>query len=338
MAPSSSRSPRAAATASRMCVPVASGGVGRERRLDLRLARREREHDARPRVEREHGERLVLTAGSANARAASSAPSIASPRMLSLASITSTTPNSPAPAADAGRTVEPLDRLAVLAHLDLVRGRARRRSGSVSTNARSGNRAPPSSAQRRASVAAAAALTSAAAAASDRREREQDADGPHRPSPPSELGDVRPRVAEQARRQRDAVLLELVQERRAQAGRAQRARSRRGPTVTSSTLNSKRSCSVITSDSMRCDLGDRGDAARAVLEPLEVDDQVERRRDLLADRPHRQVVAGHQHHRLDARERVARRVRVDRARASRRGPCSSPGACPAPRRRGPRRR
>ena len=43
-----------------------------------------------------------------------------------------------------------------------------------------------------------------------------------------------------------------------------------------------------------------------------MDDQVERRRDLLPDRPHRQVEPGHQHHRLDTRERVARRVRVDR--------------------------
>ena len=39
-----------------------------------------------------------------------------------------------------------------------------------------------------------------------------------------------------------------------------------------------------------------------------VDDQVDRRGDLLADRAHRQVHAGHQHHRLDAGQRVARAV------------------------------
>ena len=60
--------------------------------------------------------------------------------------------------------------------------------------------------------------------------------------------------------------------------------------------------------------------------------------DLLADRPHRQVHAGHQHHGLDAGQRVARGVGVHGGRSSRRGRCSSPAACPAPRRRGPRRR
>ena len=79
-----------------------------------------------------------------------------------------------------------------------------------------------------------------------------------------------------------------------------------------SILNSKMSWRVITSRLHALHLGDRGAAARAVLEPLEVDDQVERRRDLLADRPHGQLVAGHQHHRLDAGERVARRVGVHR--------------------------
>ena len=43
-----------------------------------------------------------------------------------------------------------------------------------------------------------------------------------------------------------------------------------------------------------------------------MDDQVECRCDLLPDRAHRQVVARHQHHRLDARERVTRRVCVHR--------------------------
>ena len=60
------------------------------------------------------------------------------------------------------------------------------------------------------------------------------------------------------------------------------------------------------------DLADVGDAPRAVAQAAEVDDEVERRGHLLADHAHRQVHAGHQRHRLDAGERVARRVRVDR--------------------------
>ena len=53
-----------------------------------------------------------------------------------------------------------------------------------------------------------------------------------------------------------------------------------------------------------------GDLARAVLEAVLVDDQVDRRGDLLADGAHRQVDAGHQHHRLEPGEHVARRVGV----------------------------
>ena len=44
----------------------------------------------------------------------------------------------------------------------------------------------------------------------------------------------------------------------------------------------------------------------------EVDDQVERRGDLLADRAQRQLDAAHEHEHLEAVEGVARRVRVDR--------------------------
>ena len=58
-------------------------------------------------------------------------------------------------------------------------------------------------------------------------------------------------------------------------------------------------------------LGDRRHPTRAVLQPLEVDDHVESRGHLLADRLHRQVVACHQHHGLDAAERVAWRVGVE---------------------------
>ena len=61
------------------------------------------------------------------------------------------------------------------------------------------------------------------------------------------------------------------------------------------------------------DLGDVGDPARAVLEARLVHDQVDRGGDLLADRADRQVHAGHQHHGLEAGERVARAVGVHRA-------------------------
>ena len=59
-------------------------------------------------------------------------------------------------------------------------------------------------------------------------------------------------------------------------------------------------------------LGDVGDAAGAVTQAGEVHDEVERRGHLLADGPHRQVEAGHERHRLDAGQRVARAVGVDR--------------------------
>ena len=52
------------------------------------------------------------------------------------------------------------------------------------------------------------------------------------------------------------------------------------------------------------------DLARAVLEAVLVDDEVDGRADLLADGPQRQVHAGHEHHRLEAAEHVARGVGV----------------------------
>ena len=69
---------------------------------------------------------------------------------------------------------------------------------------------------------------------------------------------------------------------------------------------------VMTSPSMPCDLGDVGDATRAVPETGEVHDQVERGRHLLTDGPDRQVEAGHEHQRLEAGERVTGAVGVDR--------------------------
>src|SRR5690554_4927001 len=59
-------------------------------------------------------------------------------------------------------------------------------------------------------------------------------------------------------------------------------------------------------------LGDVSDAAGAVLETGDVDDQVDGRRHLLTDRSHREVEAGHEHHRLDTGEGVAWPVGVNR--------------------------
>ena len=58
------------------------------------------------------------------------------------------------------------------------------------------------------------------------------------------------------------------------------------------------------------DLGDVDDLARPVLESGGVDDQVDRRGDLVADRAEGQLVAGHQDHRLEPSQHVRRRVRV----------------------------
>ena len=83
--------------------------------------------------------------------------------------------------------------------------------------------------------------------------------------------------------------------------------------MTSSTLNSKISCIVITSDSIRWTSVIAVTRRGAILESLEVHDHVERRGHLLPDRADGQVIARHEHHGLDAGERVARRVRVDGA-------------------------
>src|SRR5207245_11707046 len=60
------------------------------------------------------------------------------------------------------------------------------------------------------------------------------------------------------------------------------------------------------------DLGDVDDLARAVLEARDLDDQIERARDLLTDSPRREVDAGHKAPRLEPREDVAPRLRVAR--------------------------
>src|SRR4051794_28702832 len=58
------------------------------------------------------------------------------------------------------------------------------------------------------------------------------------------------------------------------------------------------------------DLCDVGDFASAVLEPLLMNDQVDRGRDLLSYGAERQVYAGHQHHRLESGEHVSRGICV----------------------------
>ncbi len=59
-------------------------------------------------------------------------------------------------------------------------------------------------------------------------------------------------------------------------------------------------------------LGDVRDPAAAVAQSRLVHDQVDRRSGLLADRPLGQIHAGHHHHRLEPRQRVARCVGVQR--------------------------
>ena len=229
--------------------------------------------------------------------------------MLWLASITSTTPNALSAGLVAGTTLDVRDRLPVLAHLDGSAGETSRREredvGAV-REARAARRASSSPRPR------------------PRRRRRQSASagrcerGPpdHRsafigwPCAPRRVA-VGAGPCANRPTERDAVLLELVQERRPQAGGLQAADD---DAVAGDLLDLEleESCSVITSDSIRCTSVIAVTPARAVVEALEVDDQVERRGDLLADRAHGQVVAGHQHHRLDARERVARRVGVHR--------------------------
>ena len=66
-----------------------------------------------------------------------------------------------------------------------------------------------------------------------------------------------------------------------------------------SSLNSNRSWSVITSDSIRCTSVICDTRREPSSNRSRLNDQVERRRNLLADRADRQVVARHQHHRLE---------------------------------------
>ena len=110
------------------------------------------------------------------------------------------------------------------------------------------------------------------------------------------------------RRQLDARVFDLGHELRAHAGRLDRADD----------LAVLERLLLEQEDVLEDDLvafhalhfGDVGDLARAVAHAALLDDHVDRRADLLADGAHGQVHAGHQHHRLQAGEHVARGVGV----------------------------
>ncbi len=125
---------------------------------------------------------------------------------------------------------------------------------------------------------------------------------------------------ERVRRQLDAVRRELVEEVRPQPGRAERPEQGRLGCATrlSSSVDrvTNRSWSVTTSPSRPNTSVIAAHAPAAVDQADQVDDQVERGGDLLADGPQRQVDAAHEHEHLEAVERVARRVRVDRRQRS----------------------
>src|SRR6186997_1595261 len=120
------------------------------------------------------------------------------------------------------------------------------------------------------------------------------------------LGSVR--EAEEARRQVDAHDLELLDELGPDPGRLQ-------PSLDlalddSGLLEDEH---VLHDDDVAfhaLDLGDVDDLPGPVLEAALLDDEIDRRGDLLADGPQGQVDAGHEDHRLEARQHVARAVGV----------------------------
>src|SRR5688572_12071469 len=122
------------------------------------------------------------------------------------------------------------------------------------------------------------------------------------------LGSVR--EAEEARRQVDAHDLELLDELGPDAGRLQAALDL---AVDDAGLFEHEH--VLHDDDVAfhaLDLGDVDDLPGPVLEATLLDDQVDGGGDLLADGPQRQVDAGHEDHRLEARQHVARTVGVAR--------------------------
>ena len=116
------------------------------------------------------------------------------------------------------------------------------------------------------------------------------------------------RDPELARRQLDTGPLELAHERRPDAGRLQGALDLAVAVPGLDEAEDVLGEDLVVLDPV--DLGDVDDLARAVLEPRRVDDEVDGRGDLLADRPQRQLVAGHEDHRLEAPEHVLGAVGV----------------------------
>src|SRR6476659_4859207 len=116
------------------------------------------------------------------------------------------------------------------------------------------------------------------------------------------------REAEEARRQVDAHDLELLDELRPDPGRLQPALD-----LALDDTGLLEDEHVLHDDDVAfyaLDLGDVDDLPGPVLEAALLDDEVDRRGDLLADGPQGQVDAGHQDHRLEPRQHVARAVGV----------------------------
>src|SRR6187455_1715670 len=118
------------------------------------------------------------------------------------------------------------------------------------------------------------------------------------------------REAEETRRQVDAHDLELLDELRPDTGRLEASLD-----LALDHAGLLEDEHVLHDDDVAfhaLDLGDVGDLPGPVLQAALVHDEIDRRGDLLADGPQRQVDAGHEDHRLEAGQHVPRRVRVAR--------------------------
>src|SRR5690349_13944598 len=114
--------------------------------------------------------------------------------------------------------------------------------------------------------------------------------------------------AEEARRQVDAHDLELLDELRPDPGRLEASLD-----LALDDAGLLEDEHVLHDDDVAfhaLDLGDVHDLPGPVLEAALLDDEVDCGGDLLADGPQRQIDAGHEDHRLEARQHVARAVGV----------------------------